>query len=266
MRVARSAAELGTQPRAVAVGVFDGVHAGHRSVVRALVAAGPTPTVVTFDPHPRRAPLLSTLERRLELLADAGIADVVVLDPAAEVNRELGALAVDVLVAGPGGSVPPLSARDIDVRRVPLVELASSETIRRLVLTGAVADAATVLGRPHEVDGVVVGGDARGTRLGFPTANVRQPPELVVPATGIYAGAAGEHRAAVSIGVNPHFGGGTLRIEAFLLDFDGYLYGSRLVVELWRYLRPERAFADEAALVDAIAADVEEARRSVRPG
>jgi riboflavin kinase / FMN adenylyltransferase len=263
--VARSAAELGTQPRAVAVGAFDGVHAGHRSVLRALVAAGETPTVVTFDPHPRRPPLLSTLERRLELLADAGVADVLVLDPSADVERELGALVVRVLVGGPGSAVEHVRRRGVDVRGVPLVEFASSATIRRLVSAGAVAEAARLLGRPHEVDGVVVGGDARGTGLGFPTANVQQPPELVVPAAGIYAGAAGGRRAAVSIGMNPHFGGQTLRVEAFLLDFEGDLYGRRLVVELWRYLRAERAFAADDALVAAIAADVEEARRAVRP-
>ena len=265
MTVARSAAELGTQPRAVAVGAFDGVHTGHRSVLRALVAAGETPTVVTFDPHPRRSPLLSTVDRRLELLAEAGVADVLVLDPSVDVEREVGALAVRVLVAGPGSAVERFRRGGADVRRVPLVEVASSETIRRLVRAGAVAEAARLLGRPHEIDGIVVGGDARGTGLGFPTANVQQPPELVVPSVGIYAGAAAGHRAAVSVGVNPHFGGRTVRIEAFVLDFDGDLYGRRLVVELWRYLRAERAFANDDALVDAIAADVEQTRRAVRP-
>ena len=266
MTVARSAAELGTQARSVAVGAFDGVHAGHRSVLRALVAAGDTPTVVTFDPHPRRPPLLSTLERRLELLADTGVADVLVLDPATDVERELGSLDVRVIVGGPDSDVDRFERPGVDVRRVPLVEHASSETIRRLVRGGTVAEAARLLGRPHEVDGVVVGGDARGAALGFPTANVRQPPELVVPAAGIYAGAAAGHRAAVSIGVNPHFGGRALRIEAFLLDFAGDLYDRRLVVELWRYLRPERAFAGDDALVAAIAADVDAAREAVRPG
>jgi riboflavin kinase / FMN adenylyltransferase len=263
--VARSAAELGSQTRAVAIGSFDGVHAGHRSVLRALVAAGETPTVVTFDPHPRRPPLLSTLERRLELLSDAGAADVLVLDAAVDVERTLGALAVRVVVGGPGRGHERFRRAGMDVRRVPLVEFASSEALRRLVGAGAVEEAARLLGRPHEIDGVVVGGEARGTGLGFPTANVEQPPELVVPAPGIYAGAAAGHRAAVSIGVNPHFGGRTLRIEAFLLDFEGDLYGRRLVVELWRYLRPERAFDGDDALVAAIAADVEATRRAVRP-
>src|SRR5207244_1538781 len=83
----------------------------------------------------------------------------------------------------------------------------------------------------------------------FPTANLRADPALLVPAFGIYAGAAGEHRAAVSIGVNPHYGGAERRIEAFLLDFEGDLYGRRLIVELWDRLREERAFAGEADVV-----------------
>jgi riboflavin kinase / FMN adenylyltransferase len=265
VRVARSATELGTQPRPVAVGAFDGVHVGHRSVLRALVAAGETPTVVTFEPHPRRPPLLSTLDRRLELLADAGVTDVLVLDAASDVERAVAALDVRVLVGGPAIDFEPFRRPGLDIRRVPLVELASSATIRSLVGAGAVEEAARLLGRPHEVDGVVVGGDARGAGLGFPTANVEQPPELVVPAPGIYAGAAAGHRAAVSIGVNPHFGGRTLRIEAFVLDFEGDLYGRRLVVELWRYLRPERAFGSDEGLVAAIAGDVEAARAAVRP-
>ena len=100
-------------------------------------------------------------------------------------------------------------------------------------------------------------GDARGGTLGFPTANLRTDPALLVPAFGIYAGAAGDHRAAVSIGVNPHYGGAERRIEAFLLDFEGDLYGQRVVVELWERLRDdEAAFTTEADLIDQIARDV----------
>jgi riboflavin kinase / FMN adenylyltransferase len=110
-----------------------------------------------------------------------------------------------------------------------------------------------------------VSGDARGGTLGFPTANLAVPAELAVPAYGIYAGAALAHRAAVSIGTNPHYGGLERRVEAFLLDFDGDLYGRRLVLELWERLREERSFASEEELVAAIAADVEATRRAVRP-
>jgi riboflavin kinase/FMN adenylyltransferase len=129
-----------------------------------------------------------------------------------------------------------------------------------------VTAAAGLLGRPPEVEGIVVEGDARGGTLGFPTANVAAEPGLLVPLHGIYAGFAAGHRAAVSIGTNPHYGGDELRIEAFLLGFAGDLYGRRLVVELWRYLRDERAFASEQELVDQIARDVEETERAIRPG
>ena len=118
----------------------------------------------------------------------------------------------------------------------------SSTQIRAHAKAGELEAAAKLLGRPFEVDGVVVGGDRRGGTLGFPTANLRVEPTLLVPAYGIYAGAVGDRRAAVSIGVNPHYGGTERRIEAYLLDWEGDLYGDRLVVELWRRLRDERAF------------------------
>jgi riboflavin kinase/FMN adenylyltransferase len=102
--------------------------------------------------------------------------------------------------------------------------------------------------------------------LGFPTANLAVEPELLVPRHGIYAGFAAGHRAAISIGMNPHYGGDELRVEAFLLGFAGDLYGQRLVVELWRRLRDERAFANEQELIDQIARDVAETERAERPG
>ncbi len=135
----------------------------------------------------------------------------------------------------------------------------------RLVAAGELAEAARILGRPFEVEGIVVEGDRRGKLLGFPTANLDIAAGRLLPPKGIYAGAALGHRAAISIGVNPHYGGTALRVEAHLLDFDGDLYGQRLVVELWERLRDERAFASEAELIEAIAADVEAARRAVRP-
>ena len=119
--------------------------------------------------------------------------------------------------------------------------------------------------RPPEVTGVVVAGDARGGTLGFPTANLRPAPDVVVPGYGIYAGAADGHRAAISIGTNPHYGGEERRIEAFLLDFEGDLYGQRLLVEVWKRLRDEAAFASEEELVAQIGRDVEATRAAVRP-
>ncbi len=185
----------------------------------------------------------------------------------------LGALGANVVAAGTGfgfghrrsGNLELLRRLGFDARDVPLVEGVSSSHIRGLVAAGEMEAAAALLGRPPEVDGVVVSGDARGGTLGFPTANLAVDPRLLVPAHGIYAGAAGGQRAAVSIGTNPHYGGGERRIEAFLLEFDGDLYGQRLVVELWTRLRDEQAFASEAELVEQIARDVERTRSAQRP-
>ncbi len=122
-----------------------------------------------------------------------------------------------------------------------------------------------MLGRPFELDGVVVAGDQRGGTLGYPTANLRLEPDLAVPLYGIYAGFGLGHRAAISIGTNPHYGGTERRIEPYLLDFEGDLYGKRLVVELWERLRDEAAFESEAALVEQIARDVEATQQALRP-
>src|SRR5206468_10372570 len=152
-----------------------------------------------------------------------------------------------------------------EVRAVPLVEGVSSSEVRTLLRDGDVAGAAQLLGRPPELDGTVVMGSQRGGTLGYPTANLAVLPDLLVPAYGIYAGSALGHRAAISIGVNPHYGGGERRIEPHLLDFEGDLYGRRLLVELWRRLRDERAFDSEAELVAQITRDVEETRAVERP-
>ena len=140
-----------------------------------------------------------------------------------------------------------------------------NEDIRRLVAAGDLREAARLLGRPFTVEGVVVAGDRRGKLLGFPTANLEVAAEQALPPRGIYVGSALGHRAAISIGVNPHYGGTTLRVEAHLLDFDGDLYGQRLVVELWAHLRDEARFDSEQELVDAIAVDCGNTRASARP-
>jgi riboflavin kinase / FMN adenylyltransferase len=274
--------------RAVAIGTFDGVHRGHRRVLEEALGTGLEPAVVTFQPHPRvvvsghHVELISSLERRLELIREAGIEQVVVVDftpelsqlePEAFVERHVRPLKASVVVAGGDfrfgrnrrGNLALLESLGFEVRRVAPLEGVSSTEIRRLLREGDVRGAARLLGRPVELDGVVVSGDARGGTLGFPTANLAVPPELAVPAYGIYAGSALGARAAVSIGTNPHYGGSERRVEAFLLDFEGDLYGKRLVVELWERLREERAFESEQELVDAIAGDVEATRRAVRP-
>jgi riboflavin kinase / FMN adenylyltransferase len=287
VKVARAISELERVPRAVAVGTFDGVHLGHRRVLEAVAESGLRRTVVTFEPHPRtvlgnRVDLLATVERRLELLADAGVEETLVVEftpelaerePEAFAELLLRPIGTDVVVEGEDfrfgharrGDLALLARLGFEVRAVPMLGEASSTLIRQLMRAAEIEEAARLLGRPPEVEGVVVSGDTRGGTLGFPTANLRVDPELLVPAYGIYAGEALGHRAAVSIGVNPHYGGTERRVEAFLLDFDGDLYGTRLVVELWERLREERAFEDEAALVAQIAEDVERARRASRP-
>ena len=287
MKVARSVAQLPREARAVAIGTFDGVHLGHRRVLDAAVAAGLAPTVVTFDPHPRIAfgyevELLTTLRRRLELIGDAGIEDALVvefdldvaqLEPEEFVAQVLRPIGTEVVVAGAdfrfgrgrAGDLEVLRRLGLDARTVPLVENVSSSRIRDLLRGGEVERAAKLLGRPPEVEGTVVAGDARGGTLGFPTANLRLEPDLLVPAYGIYAGAADGHRAAISIGTNPHYGGAERRVEAHLLDFEGDLYGRRLVVELWRRLRDEQSFSSEDELVAQIARDVEDTRLAEPP-
>jgi riboflavin kinase / FMN adenylyltransferase len=272
--------------RSVALGTFDGVHRGHRRVIEAAQAAGLPTTVVTFDPHPRIAlghqvELLTTLERRLELLEELGVETRVVPftpelalvtpeDFAESVLRPLGATVIAAgenfrFGRGRSGDLDTLAELGFDVRPVPLVEGISSSRVRQLLRAGEIEAAAQLLGRPPEVEGTVVAGDARGGTLGYPTANLAVPAALIVPAYGIYAGEANGHRAAISIGVNPHYGGEERRVEAFLLDFEGDLYRQRLVIELWQRLRDERAFGSEQELVEQIARDVEAARGAVPP-
>ena len=288
MSVAREPSGLPDARRSVAVGTFDGVHRGHRRVIEAAQRAGLRTTVVTFDPHPRavlggHVELLATLERRLELLADAGVEDVLVLPfderlaalSAGEfADRMLRGIGAEVVAAGSTfrfgrgreGDLDLLERLGFDVRRVPVVESVSSSRIREFVHAAEIEHATTLLGRPPEVEGIVVRGDGRGRELGFPTANLDVPDGLLVPPDGVYAGWACNRRAAVSIGTNPHFDGIERRVEAHLLEFDGDLYGERLVVEVWGTLREQRRFDSLDALVTAIGEDVAQTRAVTRPG
>lgn len=287
MRIAHAPSQLERRPRAIAIGTFDGVHRGHASVIRTAINTGLAATVVTFDPHPRlalgnRVELIATLERRLELLAGAGAEATLVaaftpelmrLEPEEFAEGYLRAIGAEAIVAGSDfrfgrkrrGDLELLERLGFEVVTAPEVDGVSSSRIRAALHEGDVVAAAAMLGRPPEVDGIVVAGDQRGGTLGYPTANIAVQPELLVPGYGIYAGSARGHRAAVSIGTNPHYGGSERRIEPYLLDFEGDLYGQRLTVELWQHLRDERAFESEAALVEQIAADVEATRSAARP-
>ena len=270
---------------AIAIGTFDGVHLGHRQVIEAALGTGLPVRVLTFDPHPRVVlgnfvEAVSTLERRLELLKELGVAETTVFnftlelaqqEPEQFAREQLANAAV--VVAGAGfrfgrkrrGDLELLEQLGHEVLPVPLLEGVSSTEIRRHLHAGEVREAARLLGRPPELDGTVVGGDQRGGTLGYPTANLAVEAGLLVPAYGIYAGAALDHRAAISIGTNPHYGGEERRIEPHLLDFEGDLYGKRIVVELWERLRDEQVFETEQELIDQIARDVEATREAVRP-
>jgi riboflavin kinase/FMN adenylyltransferase len=287
VNVAREPDGLPEARRAVAVGTFDGVHRGHVRVIDAARRTGLRTSVLTFDPHPRAVlgggvELLATLDRRLELLAAEGVEDVLVLrfdeelaglPPEEFAERMLHGIGAEVVAAGETfrfgrgreGDLALLDRLGFDVRRVPLVENVSSSRIRELVHAGDVRRAAALLGRPPEVEGIVVRGDGRGRELGLPTANLDLPEGLLVPPDGVYAGWTGDRRAAVSIGTNPHFDGVERRVEAHLLDFDGDLYGDRLVVELWEPIREQRRFDSLEELVAAIGDDVERTRGALRP-
>jgi riboflavin kinase/FMN adenylyltransferase len=287
MKVLGSPQEAEPAARAVAIGTFDGVHRGHRAVIESAKATGLRSTVLTFDPHPRSVlgydvQLLTTFERRIELIGEVGPDELLRVEFTPELSRLapiefvdsfLRPLGARVILAGEGFRFGAKRSGDLDLLRsvgfetaeVPFVPGVSSSRIRELLRAGDVEAASQLLGRPHELEGTVVSGDQRGGTLGFPTANLAVPADLLVPAHGIYAGEARGHRVAMSIGVNPHYGGVERRIEAFLLDFEGDLYGEWLRIELWERLRDERSFSDEAELVDQIARDVEAARAAEKP-
>ena len=287
MNVVSIPEEVERVPRAVAIGSFDGVHRGHRSVLAATRGTGVAPTVITFDPHPRialgnRVDLLTTLERRHELIEETGIETTLVapftpefqrMTPEAFAEHYLRMIGTEAVLAGEdfrfgvrrSGDLALLERLGFQVLVPSTVEAVSSTAIRAAVAEGDVVSAAGMLGRPFELDGVVVAGDQRGGTLGYPTANLLMEPGLACPRYGIYAGSARGHRAAVSIGTNPHYGGTERRIEPYLLDFEGDLYGQRLVVEVWERLRDEEVFESEEALVAQIASDVEATRKASRP-
>ncbi|MGZ4360643.1 MAG: riboflavin biosynthesis protein RibF [Gaiellaceae bacterium] len=287
MRVARLPQELPRGTRAVAIGSFDGLHRGHQRVLDEAFSSGLEVIAVTFDPHPRAVlgrgvELLSTLERRLELLAEYGLEETLVigfdlgiaaLSPQEFIERFLLPMGTEVVVAGPDFRFGHGRAGDLDllrrqgflVRAVPPLPGVSSTTIRQALLGGDVVGASALLGRPPELEGTVVSGDARGATLGFPTANLAVPEGLLVPPDGVYAAFAAGHRVALSIGTNPHFDGQERRIEAFLLDFEGDLYGERLVVQLWQRLRDQQTFSSDRELTAQIARDVEAVRAAELP-
>ena len=298
---------LDDRPSIATVGFFDGVHRGHQAVfdrVRAEARARDMRSVaVTFDRHPRevltpgREPrLMTTVERRAELIAACGI-DVLVVLP---FDRDFSmvpadAFVADILVGGVHavhaamganftfgfkalGTMENLSQLGgpfgLTSEAVPLVEIegrtVSSTSIREALAAGDLAWPREALGRRFVLDGEVVTGHGRGKGLGYPTANLRTWPRLLLPGQGIYAGVA-EHRGlryrtAFDVGTNPTFGVEPLHVEAFLLDYEGQdLPGEPLSIEFWARVRDEEKYDDLEALVAAIARDVAFARDLIPP-
>jgi len=285
----------------VALGSFDGVHLGHRVVVgRAVEEArsrGWRSVAATFDPHPREVLrpgegplLLTTLEMRRELLLEAGVDEVVALPFTRELSRKspeefvrdvlVGFLGAGLVVVGENFRFGYKAAGDFEELERRMVEAGgravavpleggadggiSSTAIRSLVAAGRVREAARLLGRPYLLRGPVVRGDARGRKLGYPTANVLPDERQLVPGYGIYAGrvrVGGEwYGAAINVGVAPTFERCESRIEAYLFDFDRDIYGEVVDVEFVEFLRGEERFDGVEALVAQMGRDVEEAR------
>jgi riboflavin kinase/FMN adenylyltransferase len=287
---------------AVAIGVFDGLHRGHQAVIRALeVAAPPASSVVlTFGVHPAAllspagGPLaLTTLERRLELFSEMRVDVVAVIDfddevrqitPEEFVQRYLVAgLGARFVAVGEGFRFGYGAAGDLDTLRclgresgfevasVAIVEAdgtaVRSTAIRRALRTGDVAAANTMLGRPHEIAGIVVPGDGRGRQIGVPTANIAAPPDLIVPGRGVYAVRViigeEEYPGVANIGVRPTFDGGPEVVEVHLLDTERDLNDQGLRIDFIARLRDERRFDSAADLVDQIHRDIEAAKEVV---
>ena len=282
--------EPGSGPRKVAIGTFDGVHRGHREVIRGA------DTVLTFDPHPLSVihpeatpKLISTFPVKRDLIAGLGVEELVVIpfdkgfssQTAEEFVQEvlidrLGAEQVAVgenFRFGKGAKGTPeflAEHTDFETRVVPLVEAAgetiSSSHIRGLVAAGEVGTAAEFLGGPFLFESEVVHGDKRGRELGMPTANLVPDDAYVVPGHGVYAAWARGYPAAVNVGVRPTFQTGRgLLVEAHLIGFDGDIYGDTLRIAFLERLRGEKRFQSVDDLVAQMNRDVEQAREIAGP-
>jgi riboflavin kinase/FMN adenylyltransferase len=284
---------------ALTIGSFDGVHLGHVDVIQHVVAAakakGAQPALITFEPHPRSVldpanspQSITTLQEKLALVEAAGIEHAIVL----RFDRELASLSpqefIDRLAKtmeirrlvigydfafgrGRTGNAGWLREHGHEVEVVPPFkidghDLHSSE-VRRLITAGDVDQAKRLLGREYSMAGPVEAGDRVGRRLGFPTANIGVEPNKLIPALGAYAGRArsaeGDFVAALSVGYRPTFGGTQLRVEAFLLDFEGDIYQQRIELRVVHYLHADIKFPSPDELVVQLKQDVADTRRIV---
>jgi riboflavin kinase / FMN adenylyltransferase len=291
-----------SKPTVVVIGNFDGVHRGHVELIHTARASEPGARVVavTFWPHPmsvirpdQAPPLLTSLERRKELLSKAGVDDVVVVNFTPEVASWSPAQFVDTVIrplhparivvgenfrfgfraAGDVSTLAELGAGEFKVQALPLLtdgtQPSSSTLIRHAVADGDFGRVRELSDNVFRFSGVVVRGDHRGRELGFPTANVRVPPGMAVPADGVYAGwvtrldipTAPRWPAAISVGTNPTFDGVERRVEAYVLDRDDLeLYDVEIAIDFYARLRGQVKYAGKEALIRQMHTDVEEAR------
>ena len=278
----------GSGPREVAIGTFDGVHLGHREVIRGA------DTVLTFDPHPLAVihpeatpKLIAPFPVKRDLLASLGVGEMVVIPFDQGFSEQTAEDIVgDVLIDGLGatkvsvgenfrfgkgaqGTADFLRSHDqFETRVVPLVEVAgetvSSSHIRGLIAAGDVGQAAEFLGEPFLFEGEVVTGDRRGRTLGMPTANLVPDDAFVCPGHGVYAATANGYPTAVNVGVRPTFDTGRgLLVEAHLIGFDGDLYGQQLRIAFLERMRGEKRFDSVDELVEQMQRDVAEAQEIV---
>lgn len=278
--------EAERRPRRIAIGTFDGVHLGHRAVIEGA------DTVLTFEPHPmevirpgQQPLLLSTFPVKRDLIEGLGIEELVVIEfderfAAQEAEQFIDEVLIEKLGAewvsvganfrfGKGARGDAEMLRDhpgFDTRVVPLVEVdgepVSSTRIRGLVARGEMEEAHRCLGAPFLLEGVVVPGDRRGRELGYPTANIEPDPRFALPAEGVYAAFANGQPAAVNIGTRPTFDDDDrLLVEAYLLDFEGDLYGETLRIAFASRLRDEKRFGEVGELIEQMADDVAATRR-----
>ena len=306
-----SVAPFPSERTVLTIGVYDGVHVGHRTVISQVreraAREGAKSVVVTFDRHPlsivrpEAAPrLLANLDQKLELLESTGVDAVVIVPfndvqanetPVEFVERVLvNSLAAKVVIVGSDfhfghmrqGNVTLLKEmgerHDFVCDPVVLVpradgidEPVSSTAIRRALAGGEIDTASRMLGRPYEVRGTVVTGDQRGRTIGFPTGNVQIPNGMCMPSDGVYAGLYTrpdgiEYATAINLGRRPTFYANqeASLLEAYLMDFNGDLYGEDASVKFLAFLRSEKQFSGIDELKQQLQHDIEHARQAVR--